>query len=95
MFAGFRREDPLPVPEIAIPVGIAHQVVCIGLVEGATPKETMVGDLTLVAFYYLLQVGEYTRKKGGIHHEQFSLALKILHLKSTIPSCLGMHHTRS
>ena len=57
MFAGFRREDPLPVPEKAIPVGVAQQVACIGLVDGATSKETTVGDLTLITFYYLLQVG--------------------------------------
>jgi len=63
MFAGFRREDPLPVLEIAILVGVAHQAACIGLVDGATPKETTVGDLTLIAFYYLLRVGEYTKKK--------------------------------
>jgi len=50
MFADFRPEDPLPVPEIEIPVGIAQQVTYIGLVEGDTTKETTVGDLTLVAF---------------------------------------------
>ena len=39
MFAGFRRADPPPVPEIAIPVAVPEQVACIGLYEGATPKE--------------------------------------------------------
>ena len=62
MFSGFRQEDPLPVSEIAIPVGVAQQIACIGLMDGATPKETTVGDLTLITFYYLLRVGEYTRK---------------------------------
>ena len=63
MFSSFRREDPLHIPEIAIMVGVAQQVACIGLVDGATPKETTVGYLTLIAFYYLLRVGDYTRKK--------------------------------
>jgi len=35
------------------------------MAPGATPKEQAVGDLGLIAFFYLLQVGEYTQKKKG------------------------------
>ena len=34
-----------------------------GLEKGASELEKAVGDLGLVAMYYLLQVGEYTVKK--------------------------------
>jgi len=50
MFVDFRREDPLPILEIAISVGVVQQVACKGLVDGVTPKETTVGNLTLIIF---------------------------------------------
>ena len=63
MFAGFSWSDPIPVPEITISVAVPHQCACIGIQEGATPKETAMGGLCLISFFYLLRVGEYTPKK--------------------------------
>ena len=63
MFAGFRREDPIPLPEIAVPVSVPQFMAKMGLSPSATPKEQAVGDLALIAFFYLLRVGEYTQKK--------------------------------
>ena len=62
MCAGFRKEDPLPVPQLAVPVSVPQQIAKLGLHSAATPKEQAVGDLALIAFYYLLRIGEYTRK---------------------------------
>ena len=62
MFAGFRRADPLPKPELAVPVSVPQAVAALGMHSAATPKEQAVGDLTLIAFFYLLRVGEYTQK---------------------------------
>ena len=75
MFAGFRRDDPLPVPEIAVPVSVPEQCAAVGLSSAATPKDNAVGDLALISFFYLLRVGEYTRKskKGNTRTIQFRL----------------------
>jgi len=62
MFAGFRKDDKLPVAELAVPVAVPEQMASIGILKGATPKEQAMGDFGLIAFYYLLRVGEYTQK---------------------------------
>ena len=53
----------MPVAQLAIPVAVPEQMGMIGLASDATPKEQAVGDLGLIAFYYLLRVGEYTQKR--------------------------------
>ena len=63
MFAGFRKSDKLPVPEIAIPVGVPDQMATVGMAPIASPREQAVGDFGLIAFYYLLRVGEYTHRR--------------------------------
>ena len=63
MFAGFRKNDNLPVPEIAIPVAVPEQMATVGMAPSASSKEQAVGDFGLIAFYYLLRVGEYTHKR--------------------------------
>ena len=62
-FAGFRKEDPIPVPEIAVPVTVPNHVWSTRHHAAATHHDRTVGDLTLIAFYYLLRVGEYTSKR--------------------------------
>ena len=73
MFAGFRRDDPIPVPEIAVPVAVPEQCAMAGLSAAATPKDKAIGDLALISFFYLLRVGEYTqkRRKGNTRTIQF------------------------
>ena len=75
MCAGFRRADPLPQPELAVPVSVPQAVASLGLHSASTPKEQAVGDLTLIAFFYLLRVGEYTQKskKSNTRTVQFRL----------------------
>lgn len=60
---GYRRNDPIPVPEIAIPVNVPNQVYAVGKEESSNKKDKAVGELSLIAFYYLLRVGEYASKK--------------------------------
>ena len=55
----YRRQDPVPQPKLAVPVTVPHWCVATGLAS-TSPKDRAVGDLTNVAFYYLLRVGEYT-----------------------------------
>lgn len=62
MLEGFRREDPPVVPQLAVPVEVPHAAY-----EAATTSQCKIekakADLALIAFYYLLRVGEYTKPK--------------------------------
>ena len=59
---GFRRQDPPATPQLAVPVTVPNLVFNTGKKFG-TPKEEAIGCLTLIAFYYLLRVGEYTHPR--------------------------------
>jgi hypothetical protein len=41
---------------------VPKYLVCLGLVAGESELTKATGDLSLVAFYYLLRIGEYTTK---------------------------------
>jgi len=66
MSEGFTKMDPIPVPQVAVPVSVPEQVALWGLQKDATPKEAAIGDLALISFYYLLRVGGYTQKKRKV-----------------------------
>jgi hypothetical protein len=53
----FRDEDPPAQPKLAIPVST---ITAISENYRWTPHLSAVVDLTLIAFFYLLRVGEYT-----------------------------------
>ena len=59
---GMRRDDPPPVPQIAVPISVPEKVLKTGQ-DSKHPIIKAIGDLTLIAFYYLLRVGEYTKPK--------------------------------
>ena len=71
--AAYRREDPPPIPQLAAPVTLVNKVVDQLTGPGTTPKQHATADLCLIAFYYLLRVGEYThpRKQGATRTIQF------------------------
>lgn len=54
MFSVFSREDELPAPELAVPVGVPNQCATMGMCLAATAKEQFIGDLIIIALYYLL-----------------------------------------
>ncbi len=56
----FRDEDPPAQPKLAIPVST---ITAISKKYRWTPHLNAVADLTLIAFFYLLRVGEYTTPK--------------------------------
>lgn len=56
---GFRREDPPPVAQIAVPISIPIECLRLGYLSTSS-KQQALGDLTVIAFFYLLRVGEYT-----------------------------------
>jgi hypothetical protein len=67
MMEGFRREDPPAVPQLAVPITVANHCFTTAMKTNDARHQT-VGQLTLIAFYYLLRVGEYTKQKTFLHN---------------------------
>ena len=64
-----RREDPPAIPQLALPITVpnylhteAYQPDC------DCPWQKAVADLSQIAFYFLLQVGEYTKPRFTKHN---------------------------
>jgi len=56
---GYRRGDPATAKQMAVPVRVPN-FVFTNLRETKDPQQRAVGKLVLIAFYFLLRVGEYT-----------------------------------
>ena len=56
----YRREDPPPTPQLAVPVSVAGCIFIKGKCKRFTPRLTATGELALIVFYFLLRVGVYT-----------------------------------
>ena len=59
MIDGFAKEDPPTRKMLPVESDVPKLLVEMG--EG-TARTRAVGDLSLIAFYYLLRIGEYTVK---------------------------------
>jgi hypothetical protein len=67
MVEGYRRLDPPTTPQLAVPVGIPNA--CFkGSQLSSDPLTRAAGCLTLIAFYFLLRVGEYTKPRTAIRN---------------------------
>ena len=62
LFDGWKKEDPPSKKKLPVEVDVPELLVEWGLMSAATVLARVVGDLTLIAFYFLLRVGEYTIK---------------------------------
>jgi hypothetical protein len=62
LIEGYRRDDPPSTPQLAVPITVANECYKAALASD-DPKVQATGCLVLVAFYYLLRVGEYTRPR--------------------------------
>ena len=62
MMAGWKKADPPTVKKLPVAIDVPEFVADIGLAPGANELDKAIGDLTLIVFYYLLRVGEYTIK---------------------------------
>ena len=69
---GFRRSNPIPVPELAVPVAVAEWFGKYGRDTTLPGKQAKVG-MDIISFFFLLWVGEYTssRTKGMRRTKQF------------------------
>ena len=64
MYQGWAKEDPATSKKMPVEVDVPERMCEKGRHTSATELMKAVGDLALIAFYYLLRVGEYTVKKG-------------------------------
>ena len=58
LLEAYKRQDPPSQPKLAIPVMIPEYIQLIN--SEKSDKHDAIGDLCIIAFYYLLRVGEYT-----------------------------------
>ena len=61
MLDGFKKQDPPSEKKMAVGVDIPEYCCARGL-KSKTAKGLAVGDLIIIAFFFLLRVGEYTVK---------------------------------
>jgi hypothetical protein len=59
MVEGFRREDPPSIPQLAVPITVPNLCYNAGM-KSTCPFKQATGCLIIIAFFYLLRVGEYT-----------------------------------
>ena len=65
VIAGWRKKDSPVKKMLPVEVDVPEEMAKIGLFVLATALMCAVGDLALIAFYFLLRVGEYTVRYGG------------------------------
>ncbi len=61
-YDGWRKEDPPTKKMLPVESDVPEYLVAYGSRHAATELDRAVGDLAMVAFYYLLRIGEYTIK---------------------------------
>ena len=62
---GMRKVDPPTEKELPVEADVPELLVERALTSKASELDKAVADLTMIAFYYLLRVGEYTVKGMG------------------------------
>ena len=63
---GYKRLDPPATPQLAIPIQIPEHCQLMAY-KTKNQVDRAIGDLAIIAFYYLLRVGEYTRPKTKVY----------------------------
>jgi len=62
MLDGYRKVDPATRKKLPVHSDIPELLVETAYQHGRTQRQRSTTDLTMIAFYYLLRVGEYTVK---------------------------------
>jgi hypothetical protein len=63
LLEGYKQKDPSPKFQIAVPLTVPAFMHTFS--RSGTEKQKAVDDMALIAFYYLLRVGEYTLSRTG------------------------------
>ncbi len=67
---GYRKQDPVSQKKLPVEANVPKYLVKCAFDPSANELHKAVGDLSLIAFYYLLRVGEYTTKGKRDNSEQ-------------------------
>lgn len=70
MLDGWRKADPPTTKMLPVEADVPEFLAGVGRGATATELDRVVGDLALIAFYYLLRVGEYTIKGARTETKQ-------------------------
>ena len=70
MIKGWNKADPLTEKKLLVEVDIPELLVMEARKHGTSEKDKALADWTLIAFYYLLRIGEYTVKKSKNYSKQ-------------------------
>ncbi len=62
MLDGYGKEEPVTIKKLPVQLDVPELLVTMAYNCSGTVKDKAVADLTMIAFYYLLRVGEYTVK---------------------------------
>ncbi len=62
IYDGWQKEDPPTTKQLPVEANVPELLAKKGCNGSATELERAIGDLSLIAFYYLLHIGEYTVK---------------------------------
>jgi hypothetical protein len=70
IYDGWRKEDPPTTKQLPVEADVPKLLAERGLVSTATSLDRAIGDLSLIAFYYLLRISEYTVKRNRNNTKQ-------------------------
>ena len=59
LIEAYRRQDPPPQHKLAVPVAVVNHLMAVGG-KSNSDKLKAICDMSAIAFYFLLRVGEYT-----------------------------------
>jgi hypothetical protein len=79
MIEGFHKDDPPTIKKLPIEVDIPEYISLCSLRPTAPERSKAVADLILIAFYYLLRIGEYTIK-GKRNNSKQTVQFQIQHI---------------
>jgi hypothetical protein len=63
MIDGYTKEDPPTKKKLPVKANVPELLIEMGYGKSGSTHAHAVGNLSLIAFYYLLQIGEYTVKQ--------------------------------
>jgi hypothetical protein len=76
MLDGYRKVDPATRKKLPVQSDVLELLVEMVYQQGKNQPQRATADLTMVAFYYLLRVGEYTVKRSSNSSTKYSLSSK-------------------
>jgi hypothetical protein len=69
MIEGWRRDDPPATPQLAVPISVPNACFDAAF-KTSHPGIQATGSLCIIAFFYLLRVGEYTKPRTAMRNGQ-------------------------